>query len=201
MIRPLVQTTHDETCYHGLRMAADEYIAIGETQIRYELIDGVVVMSPSPSIVHQRVIARLIAEITIFLDANPIGEVYPEIDVNLSAALGSNTVYRPDVVYLRRERVQESPERINCAPDLVVEVISPDSRKYDGVTKKNDYEAAGVGEYWLVDPLKSRMNFFVRQGEKFAESTPDGDTFDSIAIPGFTLDLNRIRLLFKTTAK
>ncbi len=55
-------------------------------------------------------------------------------------------------------------------------------------------------EYWLIDPLESKMTFFIRQGDKFVESVPQGDTFASTAIPGFMLDLNRIRQLFKTPA-
>ena len=59
MIRRLAQTTLDETCYYGLRMSAGEYLALGETQIRYELIDGVVVMSPSPTAQHQQLIMKI----------------------------------------------------------------------------------------------------------------------------------------------
>ncbi len=200
MIRPLVQTTLDETCYYGLRMSAAEYLALGETQIRYELIDGVVVMSPSPTAQHQQLIMEIAYQIAAFLDQSPVGRVFPELDINLRAALNREVVYRPDVVYVSKERADIIQKHVMGAPDVLVEIISPDSRQYDSVTKKNDYEAAGVREYWLIDPLESKMTFFIRQGDKFVESVPQGDTFASTAIPGFMLDLNRIRQLFKTPA-
>ncbi len=198
MIRRLVQTIPDETCYYGLRMNAEEYFALGETQIRYELIDGVVVMSPSPTAQHQQLIMEIAYQVRAFLDQSPVGRVFPELDINLRAALDREVVYCPDVVYVSNERADIIQKHIVAAPDVLVEIISPDSRKYDSITKKNDYEAAGVREYWLIDPLESRMTFFVLRGEKFVETTPDGDTFASTAIPGFTLELNRIRQLFKT---
>ena len=200
MIRRLVQTTLDETCYYGLRMSAGEYLALGETQIRYELIDGVVVMSPSPTAQHQQLIMEIAHQVATFLDQSPVGRVFPELDINLRASLDREVVYRPDVVYVSKEKDGIIRNHITAAPDVVVEIISPDSRQYDSVTKKNDYEAAGVREYWLIDPLESKMTFFVRQGEKFAEPTPDGVTFASTAIPGFTLNLNRVRQLFETPA-
>ena len=197
MIRQLGQTTYDETCYQGLRMSAEEYLALGETQIRYELIDGVVIMSPSPTVIHQEVIVEITTQISYFLRQEPIGRVFAELDINLRSTLGRDIVYRPDIIFVSKERADIIKHRITGAPDVAVEVISPHSRQYDSVTKKNDYEAAGVREYWLIDPLESKMTFFLRQGEKFVESTPQPDTFASAAISGFSLDLDRIRRLFK----
>ncbi len=199
MIRTIWTSDATEVCYHGLRMTAEEFMNLPECECKYELVDGVVFMSPSATPPHQRILTRIAHDIATYLDQNPIGEVYVEVDVNLGARHGRNVVYCPDVVYLRRERAEQSQERISGAPDLVVEVISFDSRQYDSITKKDDYERCGVTEYWLIDPLESKMTFYVRQGEKFAESAPDGDTFTSTAIPGFTLDLQRIRQLFKTS--
>ncbi len=200
MIRRLVQTTLDETCCYGLRMSAGEYLALGETQIRYELIDGVVVMSPNPTAQHQQLIMKIAHQMASFLNDNPIGDVFPELDINLRSGLGREVVYRPDIVYVSKERADIIQKHVMGAPDVLVEIISPDSRQYDSVTKKNDYEAVGVREYWLIDPLESKMTFFIRQGAKFVESVPQSDTFASTAIPGFWLDLNRIRQVFKTPA-
>lgn len=200
MIRQLGQTTYDETCFQGLRMSTEEYLALGETQIRYELIDGVVIMSPSPTAQHQELIMEIAYQVAAFLDESQIGRVFPELDINLRVALDREVVYRPDVVYVSKEQAGIIKTHITAAPDVVVEVVSPHSRQYDSVTKKNDYEAAGVREYWLIDPLEAKMTFFVRQGEKFVESIPQTDTFASTAISGFTLNLGRIRRLFKPEA-
>lgn len=197
MIRMTWTGDSTEECHQGLRMSAEEYLALGETQIRYELIDGVVIMSPSPTAQHQQLIMEIAFQIASFLNRNPIGNVFPELDINLQSALGREIVYRPDIVYVSNQRADIIQKYIMAAPDVLVEVISSNSRQYDSVTKKDDYEAAGVREYWLIDPLESKMTFYVRQGEKFGEATPDGESFTSTAIPDFTLDCNRIRKLFK----
>ena len=198
MIRMTCTTEGSDVCYRGLRMTAEEFMRLPECEITYELIDGVVFMSPSSTPAHQRIISRISYLIETYLDQHPIGAVYVEVDANLGAHYGRHLVYRPDVVYLRKERAEESHERISGAPDLVVEVISPDSRQYDSITKKDDYERCGVTEYWLIDPLESKMTFYVRRDEKFVDAAPVGDTFASSAIPGFSLELTRIRQLFKT---
>ncbi len=95
MIRRLAQTTPSETCYYGLRMTAGEYLALGETQIRYELIDGVVVMSPSPTAQHQQLIMKIAHQVVSFLNENPIGEVFPELDINLRIVFFIVVVYIP----------------------------------------------------------------------------------------------------------
>jgi len=198
MIRMTVHSDPSDTCYHGIRMSAEQYLNLPESECKYELIDGVVFMSPSATPLHQKIITRLAQYIANHLDDHPIGEVYVEVDVNLGAGLGRDLVYRPDVVYLRAERAAQSRDRIVGPPDLVVEVISPDSRQYDSVTKKDDYESCGVLEYWLIDPFEDAMRFYARRDDQFVEIQPEDQQLVSQAIPGLVLDLERIRRLFKT---
>lgn len=179
-------------------MEAEEYFQLPDDGHDYELIDGVVCRSPSPKPIHQKVIARLAAQIVRYIEENPVGEVFVELDVHLgSGPNGTDLVYRPDIIFVRQERVAESCDRIEGAPDLVVEVISPESRRYDHETKKNDYERCGILEYWLIDPQREIMIFYRLQGSCFAQITPTGEAFRSEAIPGFILDLHRIRRAFK----
>lgn len=181
-----------ERCYRGLRMSADEYFALGETFERYELIDGVVCMSPSPSLGHQRIIADITIQIGAFLATDPLGDVAVEIDVRFVDDL----VYRPDVIFLSKEKAARCRERVTEVPDVIVEVISPDSRSFDTQTKKHDYERFGVGEYWLIDPQRKSFAFFRLAKGKFVEAEADGDTFRSQSIDGLSLDLSRLRALF-----
>ena len=64
-------------------------------------------------------------------------------------------------------------------------------------TKRADYERAGVGEYWIIDPQRQTMTFLRLQDGKFVEIPPDADSFRSQPIPGFALDLKPIREAFK----
>jgi len=169
-------------------MSADEYCALGETLDRTELIDGVVVMSPSPQPRHQQMVQRLFRQIDSFLD--PIGGMtFLDTDVRLA----SSHVYRPDVVAYAAGRLAAIPDRLAIPPDLVVEVLSPATAAYDLITKRDDYERFGVGEYWVVDPRTATVRCWRRAGARLVEALPEGDRVLCAALPGFTLDLTPLR--------
>jgi Uma2 family endonuclease len=179
-------------------MSADEYFRLVDDGYRYELIEGVVCMSPSPTPKHQKLIVLIATQIETFLESQPIGHVFVEVDVDLGPGTeGKDLVYRPDVVFTRAVPAAPIPDRIVGGADLVVEIISDTSRRYDSETKKADYERAGVAEYWLIDPERSAMTFFQLVDGRFVEMTPDGDKLLSKAVDGFTLDLARIRRAFR----
>lgn len=184
-----------QTCLRGLRMDADVYLALPEdNSYRYELVNGVVCLSPSPTFRHQMIITEVAVQIGGFLRNHPLGTVAVEVDL----PLGKDLVYRPDVVYLSAAKAAKCGDAIVEIPDLVAEVVSPDSRTYDSRTKREDYEAAGVGEYWLIDPDRESFAFLVLRGGRFTEASVDSDRgpYRPAVLPGFALDLNRIRLLF-----
>ena len=183
----------DSPLYAGLRMSADEYLQLPDDEFKYELVDGVVVLSPSPEPKHQQVLSEVIYQLKAYLRSHPAGSCYPETDIRLDVKL----VYRPELVFLRKERVRENWKRIQCAPDLVLEVISPESRRYDAETKKGDYERFGVKEYWLIDPYQQMMLFYRLESGRFVEVQPQGDKLISEAVPGFILDLAAVRSSFE----
>jgi Uma2 family endonuclease len=185
--------------YCGLRMTADEFLQIQDDGCFYELIDGVVVMSPSPSLEHQAVTMEVATQISLHLREHPVGRVFPETDVHLGTGpTGGDLVYRPEVMFVRSQRLgPETREKFFGAPDLVVEVISKGSRRFDTETKKRDYERFGVHEYWLIDPARNSMTFYRLEGGRFVELSPTGVTFASQAVPGFVLDVARVRETFK----
>ncbi|NOT01292.1 MAG: Uma2 family endonuclease [Phycisphaerales bacterium] len=184
--------------YAGLRMTADEYFCIPDDGYRYELIDGVVVVSPSPTPQHQRVVMEIALQLGTYLRDHPVGAVLAETDAHLGAGRRGDLVYRPEIVFIRAERLPEIKHRITGAPDLVVEVVSPDSRRYDTETKRTDYERFGVGEYWIVDPERQTMTFFRMIDGQFVAVEPSGDSFASRVVPGFVLDLPRVRKSFQS---
>ena len=183
---------NQEARYRGLRMTADDYLAAQDDGHRYELINGVVCMSPSPSRPHQKVIGEIYRQLANFLVRRPIGEAIVKVDVRFAEDL----VYRPDVVFVSAEKAAHCGARITVVPDLVVEVISPDSRRYDHETKKGDYERCGVREYWLVDPEKREFVFYRLEDGRYVRVSASGDTFASQIIPGFELDLRQVGSVF-----
>ena len=116
---------------------------------RYELAEGILQVSPRPVWNHQRAIARLVGQLDSRLPADLV--VLPEFELVLFDGSPA-TVRVPDVVVVRAEVGKTNPARV-YAEDvlLVVEVISPGSRRLDRVLKLNEYAEAGIPGYWIVD--------------------------------------------------
>lgn len=119
--------------------------------LRYELIEGTLIVSPSPTKLHQRAVMR----ITLVLAAAcpPDLEVLPgPVDV----VLGTATMVAPDAV-LARTADMGGKRFDEALPLLVIEVISPSSRLIDPNTKRAAYRDSGVEGYWIVDPIEPSL--------------------------------------------
>jgi Uma2 family endonuclease len=77
----------------------------------------------------------------------------------------------------------------------VIELLSPSTRAFDLTTKRDDYEAFGVQEYWAIDSADARARCYRRDQDLLIEVPVRGDTLPSSAMPGLTLDLRPIRAL------
>jgi Uma2 family endonuclease len=121
--------------------------SIADEGHRYELVDGVLLMSPSPRPLHQRAVARVLAD--VIKECPRDCEALPApVDV----VLGDNTVLIPDVVVGRR--VDYTERALVGVPVLAVEVISPSSRLIDTKLKRATLERAGCPYYWIIDPYE-----------------------------------------------
>lgn len=106
-------------------------------------------MSPSPSLSHQRILARLFKTLDAWVEKHRLGEtVLAPIDMVLTTRRAT----QPDVVFVSNERLGIMQERIMGPADLVAEIISPGSRRRDRIDKRDLYEQHGVREYWIIDP-------------------------------------------------
>ncbi|MGH2478588.1 MAG: Uma2 family endonuclease, partial [Ktedonobacteraceae bacterium] len=114
---------------------------------------------------HQGVVGEIYAYLREQILLKHLGLVLTSpLDVEIS----EKNVLQPDVVVLLREHLEQYGERkIQGAPDLVVEVISPGSKLYDRALKHMIYEQAGVPEYWLVDEKKQIIELFVLERGKY----------------------------------
>ncbi|HMN42263.1 MAG TPA: Uma2 family endonuclease [Phycisphaerales bacterium] len=191
-------TPRTEARYNGLRMSATEFETLPDDGAKYELIDGVVVMSPSASFRHQSIAGEIGRQIANYLGKHPIGEVVQEVDVILDAI----RVYRPDLVFVRTERLPPPDERIHSIPDMVLEVLSPGTQARDLGTKRDDYERFGINEYWIVDPMSRKLTFLRlttgRAGKAAYKPVPvKGSIFASTAIAGFKLDIAAVKKLMR----
>jgi Uma2 family endonuclease len=112
---------------------------------RYELIDGVLVVTPGPAFAHQRVVVKLVVALELACPPELCALTAP-FDVVLSA----DTVVQPDVLVARRQDFTDGD--LPGPPMLAVEVLSPSTRRIDVMLKFSRYEAAGCPAYWVVDP-------------------------------------------------
>lgn len=111
---------------------------------RHELVDGVLVSSPTPRRIHQRVVTQLAIRL-----GNILSRQLEVLVAPFDIAAGPRSQVQPDVVVVPRDDDAPYPAP---PPLLAVEVLSPSNRGYDLVTKRNLYESAGVPSYWVVDP-------------------------------------------------
>lgn len=129
----------------GAALTYDDLQNIPEDGHRYELLDGTLLVTPSPNHAHQRCVLGLAV---LLRDAAP-----PDQEVIIAPfdwLIGPRTSFEPDVLVARRADVGE--RNLPHPPLLAVEVLSPSTRRIDLVLKRDAYAAAGVPSYWIVDP-------------------------------------------------
>jgi Uma2 family endonuclease len=136
---------------------------------RYELLDGLLLVSPSPRRLHQRAVTRL---------GLLLGNACPA-DLELLLApfdvvLADDTVLQPDLVVTARSDLD--PDPVPPVPELVVEVLSPSTRRVDLLLKRSRYEAAGIPSYWMVDPEEPSVTVLELLGQSYVETARVVDT-------------------------
>lgn len=159
---------------------------------RYELLNGELVLSPSPKEIHQYLLSVLHLLIGTFAREHDLGKVYfSPFDVVLS----DTNVVQPDLLYVSSERTQIiTPDNIRGAPDLVVEILSPSTAELDRTTKLELYAYHGVREYWIVDPEARTVMVLLRGQNRFevAGTYGKGDTLQSPTLEGFTVQVDEL---------
>lgn len=169
----------------------DDYVKLPEGTL-CQLIGGELIMTLAPGRTHQIIIGRLFKLLDTFVDSNELGEV------NLSPRdvfLSELEVYQPDILFIAKDRVEISSEdRVNGAPDLVVEVLSPSNAYYDLRKKFRAYEKYGVKEYWIVDPGEKSIEVYAQEDGKFklAARVEQQGEIDSLLLSGFSVSLEKI---------
>ena len=169
----------------------DDYAALPDEGKRYEIVNGVLYMSPALNWSHQEVVGEIFAHLRAYVRAAGSGGVFTApIDVELAP----NTVFQPDVVLLLKASHKKLKERhIVGAPDLVVEVVSPGSAIHDRFRKINAYARAGVPEYWIVDPDAGTAEvLLLDKGEYLSQGVYRGKaTLPSQVVPGLLVHVEQ----------
>ena len=133
------------------RLTYEEYLKLPETKKRYEIVDGELIMSPSPTTRHQRILRQLFRMLDPFVTERGLGEVlFAPLDVLVQRE--PLRTRQPDLLFVSNERVGILGQIIEGPPDLVAEILSPGNTRADVEDKLADYSRMGVRECWLVSP-------------------------------------------------
>jgi Uma2 family endonuclease len=159
-------------------MAASEFLDLPETMTPTQLIDGEVVVSLSPEVLHQDVILNAVDLLKPLVPAGKI-RVSP-IDVRLD----DGNVVQPDMLWMAEGgqcKLSKNKKHLVDAPELIVEVFSPETERLDRDRKFKLYEQHGVKEYWMVHPTAQYIEVWTRSTAKFERLGVYGpeDTFHS----------------------
>ena len=163
-------------------MTEEQFFALPISAQRTELLDGEVIVSPSPSVTHQRLVGRLFRVLAAWADAHPptFCGLSP-LDVHIAP----NRVVQPDL-FLLLTGLANPNATIAQVPELVVEVLS-NNRSYDRLAKRLVYAEAGVSEYWMVDPEFRQIEVVYR-----GQVTVIVDQLRSAVAPGLTVDIGSL---------
>jgi Uma2 family endonuclease len=167
------------------RVSEAEFLSLPESLERNELIDGEVIVSPSPKFWHQEILGRVVLALRNWAADRPAVTV---AQAPLDVRFGPNRILQPDaMVFLARiDRNQEGP--IDRVPEICIEVLSS-NRAYDRLTKRFVYAEAGVSEYWMADPGGVIER---RSGPGLSSSELVDDRLSSALLPGFELNVGKL---------
>lgn len=155
-----------------------------------EWVDGKVIRMTAVTFGHQEIVGFLWRLLGLYVEEHDLGVVS-----SAPYAMHLPTrqrVREPDLLFVSRERMDRLRDLyIDGAADVVVEVVSPDSRRRDRVDKVIDYEVEGVREYWLIDPHRRQVDFRrLDEDGRYRLIEPEEGIFTSEAIAGFRLRID-----------
>ena len=175
------------------RLTYDDFLLFPDDGRRHELIDGEHYVTPSPNTRHQRLVGRLFLVLANHVEQHPAcGEVFvAPFDIVFTPF----DVVEPDLLFVAGDQSDIVTEKhVRGAPALVVEILSPGTRRVDEKIKYRLFERTGVREYWLVDPELDLVKVFRRASDgsfpRVAElSAETADTLATPLLPAFSLAL------------
>ncbi len=138
-------------CTQTHRLTYEEYLKTPEIKARFDIVDGVMTIAPTPTVAHQRILGNLFWKLDQFVSEQQVGEVlFAPVDVIVQR--DPLRTRQPDLLFVSNERASILGDQVDGGPDLVVEILSPSNSRSDLEAKLSDYATLGVSECWLVSP-------------------------------------------------
>jgi Uma2 family endonuclease len=169
----------------------EEYLSLTDHTTRLvELTDGFLELLPMPTDYHQAIVQLLLFAFDNFL--KPLGGKVRIAPLRLRIEKGK--FREPDVLLLLSATDPRRQNRFWTGADLVVEVVSPDKPERDLVSKRQDYAAAGIAEYWIVNPSNETINVLVLNKKRYRRlgSFARGTVARSSLLHGFRIGVDDV---------
>jgi Uma2 family endonuclease len=183
---------HEEQPAGRIVLTYEDYCDLPDDGRRYEILEGELAVTPSPTVWHQRFAANLLIVLKPFVATRGLGEV---LIAPFDVILEKTSVVVPDLLFVSRERLDIVTERgVEGAPDLIVEIISPGTARRDRREKAQLYARHGVRHYWLADPdARALETLELEEGRYRGTAQLTGDArFTPTLFPGLEISLSSL---------
>ena len=173
-------------------LTVHDYRELPEGPPYSQLIEGDLIMAPSPDLFHQDILLNLAWIIRSYLKSNAIGKVaIAPSDVRLTDL----NVYQPDLYFVSNARKSIlSDQGAEGAPDLVVEILSPRTARFDKGIKREVYARTGVKELWIIDPILRQVQVYhlARSADVPVATLGEESHLESPLLPALKIQIENI---------
>lgn len=186
---------HEQTAEPGVtrrRASIEEFWSLPESVLPVEYVNGEIIMSPTPIVIHQAVLFNIAVLLRDHAQRSGLGRIFLS---PLDVVLPTGDVVQPDIFLLTPKQTEKAlaANRVEAVPPFLVEILSPGSVKHDTVTKRGIYEKCGVREYWIVDAREKSITQLVLRKKHFVVTElGGGDAVRSPVLAGFEAKVGQL---------
>lgn len=184
------------TAERDTRLTYDDFVRFPDDGMRHELIDGVHYVTPCPVTRHQLLVGRLFLAIGNYLEQRPDAGLL--FTAPFDVILSRWDVVEPDLLFVAGDQLEILTDaNIQGAPALVIEILSPGTKKRDLGIKRDLFDRGGVREYWILDPKADELTIYRRKAEgdlaKVSQLAAGAtEALSTPVLPGFSLPLAKL---------
>jgi Uma2 family endonuclease len=174
------------------RATAEEFWSLPESVLPVEYINGEIIMAPTPTVPHQRILGNMFFTLYAYVKEKALGIVFSS---PLDVVLTTGDVVQPDIFFLNAKQAGRASvaKRVESVPPFLIEILSPGSVTHDMIRKRALYEKNGVREYWIVNPTERTIAQLVLKKKHYAlTELGESDVIKGVALAGFESNVGEL---------